>query len=568
MSKIIDNGDSQIITVEAGHYVKIAWLGGTYTLTAIAGGLPNLPAVQGTANSAADQTFGPYASAVTMRLQVSAIGAAAWDSGASPVFEPPGDTFVRQSDGIPVALSGTGTGAAFIPLVDGGGNSSVAVATTPPKERYIWAYNEDGSVVKRKTVSAARVVRDSTMWFQPTAVTGSNVTVSDYAGAAFVVQNNADASKPKLLTFTAGGYSTLSWTGLALAQPTDNLLQALIYIPDMNAAATSGNLEITLTDSGGGAITYRYYPSFFRSGWNTLPLWNPATDANFAFASKTSWIQVTANTINWGLNVASVGMKFNSAAVATTAILPGIFTWQKTKPMVCVTFDTSATDIFTNFTPEWAAKGLSAGIRAGGDDYYRGGTFTPLYASAYAAGFDIYNGSWKRVGLTSATTADVLARELGLQENWGMSRGYSRGSELFSSIGNGVASEATTKSICEKFGVELVKWGNSKSTINYFGPAGLDYENYIAVRGWAGRTDVMNTVKAAVYLGGFCMWFAHECPIAGAEPPPDSSSPGNGGGMYREDAVYFANYFKAQQDAGVLEVVSPSKLAAVLRCQA
>lgn len=122
MSKSIANGESKTIYVEAGQYIKIAWLGGTYTLTAVAGGLPNLPAVQGSANSDADQTFGPYATAVQMRLTVSAIGRAAWDTGVTPEFQPPGEQFVRQSDGMPVTLTGLGANAAF--SVDGGGNST------------------------------------------------------------------------------------------------------------------------------------------------------------------------------------------------------------------------------------------------------------------------------------------------------------------------------------------------------------------------------------------------------------------------------------------------------------
>jgi hypothetical protein len=126
MSKIVQNGNSVDVTVQAGQSLKIAWLGGTYTATAVAGGLPNLPAVQGSANSTADQTFGPYTNAVVIRIKASAIGAFSYDSGAVLAFRPPGQRFVRQSDGVPVVLTGVDTAAAF--SVEGGGNGgSVSV---------------------------------------------------------------------------------------------------------------------------------------------------------------------------------------------------------------------------------------------------------------------------------------------------------------------------------------------------------------------------------------------------------------------------------------------------------
>ena len=115
MSQSISNGLSVDIPVQATHSLKLAWLGGTYTAQIISGAA-NVPVALAT-NAASDQTFGPYATAIMVRLTVSAIGRVAWDTASAPAFIPPGEQFTRQDDGIPVTLSGVGPAAAF--AVDG-----------------------------------------------------------------------------------------------------------------------------------------------------------------------------------------------------------------------------------------------------------------------------------------------------------------------------------------------------------------------------------------------------------------------------------------------------------------
>jgi len=123
MSKSISNGLSVDIPVQATHSLKLAWLGGTYTAQIISGAA-NVPVALAT-NSASDQTFGPYATAIMVRLTVSAIGRVAWDTASAPAFIPPGEQFTRQDDGIPVTLAGVGTAASF---EESGGGST----PTPP----------------------------------------------------------------------------------------------------------------------------------------------------------------------------------------------------------------------------------------------------------------------------------------------------------------------------------------------------------------------------------------------------------------------------------------------------
>jgi len=124
MSKSIANGNSIDLPMDAGKSIKLGWLGGTYSVQIVAGAA-SVPVALAT-NSAADSSFGPYANGVMLRVSTSAVGRVEYDVAVTPEFHPPGISYVRQSDGIPVTLSGLGTAAAF--AVDGGGSSF----TSPP----------------------------------------------------------------------------------------------------------------------------------------------------------------------------------------------------------------------------------------------------------------------------------------------------------------------------------------------------------------------------------------------------------------------------------------------------
>lgn len=451
---------------------------------------------------------------------------------------------------------------AFIALI---ASSLPAIAKSP--NTVVYAYNEDGSVAKRKMPKRSRILSSGSVWFQPTALAATAArSVDVYSGGAFVAQNATDTLKPVVLTCLTAGYIESVWTGLNLAIPADGLLQALIYLDDyQNGAASplSGTIDIKLTNAG-GTNTYKFSSATFKPGWNTLQLWNPATDAHHV-CNKNGVSYLSASTFNYASSCTQISMVVNNAALNSRVILAGVFTQTKVKPMVCMTFDTSALDVFTNFVPVWKARGLSAGLRAGGTAFYR---TTPEYKAGLLAamsdGFDVYNGSWTRANLNTATTAAAFASEVGLQQNWMSRNGLSRGANMFSSAGNALPKASVYRDILPKFGVSLAKSGNGQGSASFFGPAGLDDPLALTAKGWGGMTAAQQQVHGLLQTGGILMWFAHDCPVYDGVSTRDGPSVTNGGGMWAEDAPLIADYLKTLVDAGSIDVVSPSRLAAIL----
>jgi len=437
--------------------------------------------------------------------------------------------------------------------------------STPPSKIYV--YEEDGSVLARCMPRKSRITQVGTKLWTPTALSGTAArTVLAYTGAAFLADELTTGPMVEIVSLD-GTYCSANWTGLSIpAQPT-GIMQLLVWLDDFqNGAASpfaSGSVTVRLTTAAGG-LTWTFASPAWKPGWNTLQLWDPS-DANVHAAMNRTGISTTGTkTIDFSQTITGIEIVMTSPAINTKMRVAGLFSQTKAKPMVCVTFDVSAQDVFSNFVPAWYAKNLSAGLRSGGSDAFRASAYIASYQAAYDQGFDIYNGSWSRLNLNTSTTSAQFAAEVGKQKNWQSRIGLHRGAGLFSSAGNGLPKASIYRDILPKFGLKSAKSGGGLGRINVFGPAGLDDRYAITAIGWPGRTGALQQIDAAIKLGGFVMWFGHQCEIAGAEPPPDSASPGSGGGMYQEDAVYFANYLKGLVDAGTLDVVSPSQLDDIL----
>lgn len=445
--------------------------------------------------------------------------------------------------------------------IDVGGSYAEASNTA------VYAYNEDGSVTKRKMPTRSRILSSGSVWFQPTSLSATGArSVDVYSGGAFIAQNATDTLKPVVMTCLTAGYIESVWTGLNLTVPADGLLQALIYLDDYQNGAASplgGTIDIKLTNASGNN-TYKFSSSAFKPGWNTLQLWNPATAADYV-CNKTGVSYLSASAFNYSAACTQISLTINSAALNSRVIFAGLFTQTKVKPMVCMTFDTSALDVFTNFVPAWKSRGLTAGLRAGGTSFYR---TTPAYKagllSAMNDGFDICNGSWTRLNLNTSTAAGAFAAEVGLQQNWMSQNGLSRGANLFSSAGNALPKASVYRDILPKFGITLAKSGGGQGSATFFGPAGLDDPLALTAKGWGGMTAAQNQVQGLLQTGGILLWFGHNCPVYDGVSTRDGPSVTNGGGMWAEDAAAVGDYLKALVDAGSIDVVSPSQLAAIL----
>lgn len=111
MSESIANGQSVDVPVKAGDSLKLGYLGGSYSVRALAG-LPVASAELAT-NSTTDQTLGPWARNIVARIVASAVGRVEFATGSPPVFAPAGIQHVRN--GVLVELKGLGANAEFLP---------------------------------------------------------------------------------------------------------------------------------------------------------------------------------------------------------------------------------------------------------------------------------------------------------------------------------------------------------------------------------------------------------------------------------------------------------------------
>lgn len=122
MSNTLSGGRSVDLNVQAGQSLKVTTISGTYTAIVLAG------AGAGSAlatDSASGATYGPYTSAVTIRVKVSATGFVDYDVGAIPSLDYKSPAyFGHNADGD------------ISSLVDGAGN-----VVSRPKKRSVYPVN-------------------------------------------------------------------------------------------------------------------------------------------------------------------------------------------------------------------------------------------------------------------------------------------------------------------------------------------------------------------------------------------------------------------------------------------
>ncbi len=424
-------------------------------------------------------------------------------------------------------------------------------------------YNVDGTTSKRCMPKNSRIMQKGVNLFSPTALssTAARTVVLDTTGA-FLMQSEDD-TKPGVLIncITSGFVGGMAW-GATMAMPSDGLTQALVWVADFEngEAWSTGSMILQLTGASGN-VSYSFSATIFRPGWNTLQLWNPATAAD-AVCAKAGITSATVTGYNFTDTITSVGMTINNAVAGANIRFMGIWSQTKVKPMVCMTFDVAAQNVFTNFIPAWSAFGFAATLRSGGDGVYRAATWNNPLQVAYGQGYDVNNGSWQRVNLNTSTTSAAFAREVGLQANYMQEQGYKFGSTLFSSAGNGLPKASIYRDIFPKFGIKSAKSGGGLFVANFFGPAGLDDRYAIAAKGYPGITVAKAQIDGAIYTGSFVLWFGHDCPTG--RPSVGSVPASNGGGIYAEDVPELGAYLAPLIAAGSIEVVVPSQYDAIL----
>lgn len=484
-----------------------------------------------------------------------------------------------------VVINGTANGSVtrtipargvFTPRADADGSYDVPDPQSPriTVVTPIYEYDDAGNVRRRAQVRPERILKQGQLLWWPSVPTSTAaISYAAYAGPALLLSGST-TQNPLEITYTNGGFSSTSFSGLNIAPPSDGLMQLMLWVPDWENSdpnPLAGSLQIDVGMANGTSASFVFSTTAVRPGWNTIQLWNPL-DADQQGTFNRAGVSNTTGTptITYsGTTISSISIRANNPAAGSKIRVGGLYSQTVVKPMFVMTFDTSNPDVFDNFAPAWRAAGLTASFRAGGNNAYRdaqfysGGTFREKARAQYNAGFDIYNGSWSRANVGGLTEAQFAA-EVGLQTNWQNSAGLQRGNVLFSTAGNGLPKASIYRKVFPQFGVSLAKTSSGVGRIRTIGPAGLDDRLAITSTGWSGRSAGLRDIRVLQQAGGILLYFAHQCEVAGAEPPPDTGSPGSGGGMYQEDAVFFAAHLRTLQAAGAVDVVSASQLAAIL----
>lgn len=557
----LSSGQSASLILEVGDSYTIGTTG-----SATVKGIYGAPSVTTPLNSNF-QVFGPYGAPAKLDIQCIS-GSTSYD------LVGPGTPVTSITDPLTGGnnlIAGTSTlklPAGEVDLTGGVGSGSQLDQFVAS----VYAYEPDGSVVKRLMPRNEYLQQLGANLFQPTALTGTAArTVVMHAGGAFVGASNAGTDGAGLANIAQidflGGWNSTTWTGLNIPMPSDKRLQFMLWsnVHDTESPnAYAGGITLKITNAS-GTFGWTYVSACFKKGWNTITLWDPASTSDLSLAQTGVSFVAAGNTLtNWTQPITSISIEWNGAPAGSQAMFAGVWSYTKLKPMVCMTFDTSNANVFTNFVPVWSAAGLSAGLRAGGDSYYRNDvTFRNGLAAAQALGFDVVNGSWSRATLTDATPASTLAYETGMQQNWNVSQGL-RGGVLFSSKANQLASNKTCREVFPKFGVKLAKVGTAKNRVTPLGPFGLDDPYQIKALGFPSKTVALQQLASLVDTGGILLWFAHECPIGAGSYSDSVQSNASGGSMWAEDAAYFATYLKDLQDQGLIQVVSPAQLIDIL----
>lgn len=374
------------------------------------------------------------------------------------------------------------------------------------------------------------------------------------------------------------GQSFLVYPGLNIQIPSNGLMQFLMHI---NTPDYLGDFYIVLTNEGGYSYTTNYRQNAFQNNTQkTFQIWNPDTDANYVCAGANSY--PSGDHVNFfsGSIITQIELRFNSPSGGTVLYIDGLYTQTKVTPMICDAPDISSNNVFENFVPLYKAYNWSASLRwmiVNGTYQYSGyGN-----AAAYLDGFDIFNGSATRA--TVITTDDAEA-ELGETSKELILQGLDT-PILYSSSGNHLPSYSVLKPVADKYGIKLAKSPNAYHQYNPVGANGLDSPLRLNVTGRKSYQQLVDQTKGIMYVGGFIMYFWHECPkfydydasgvitglssyalaqglVAGDELTVSSTA--SGGSVWYEAMVKICEFRKPFVDDGELLIVDASQLNAVL----
>ncbi len=481
-----------------------------------------------------------------------------------------------------------------------------------------------GSASAVAGLAPSRVLVKPTVWFPMVAPTEKSANV-------VVTAEDARGLPPRAcqtITKTNAGYASFAWADLSLPLPADRLLHVPIYLDDFQApGGYSISLTIQLTNAG-GAISYSFSANAFKAdGWTYVPLWDPATPANAVFSKPgTSWV-VTDTGFDFNRPVTAIRMVPNNLPAGAKISIGAIETATKTRPLIVVTDDITDDSTYTRIVPLMEAAGFRGGLRIGGfkESSYSAGTVAKL-RKAYDNGWDVYNGSWSRGGMSGATTREVFEKEVLGCRTRSEALGFTRGMTWFSGAGNSLPAQSMCREAAPKLGLKVLKGGGGLGLVNIIRTDGMDgtaivtcagmggsgnreatgvrgesaitLENVRGIRegsavsgpgigagakvapnGVRGNTIILTVPNTDNIAGPVTLADSYEAHAAIADGlvctggavvyfmhdlKPASAEP-SGISFPVEDFTRLVAYWKAKSDQGLLEIVTPSQFDAIMR---
>ncbi|HSI09889.1 MAG: hypothetical protein ACAH89_08585 [Rariglobus sp.] len=315
----------------------------------------------------------------------------------------------------------------------------------------------------------------------------------------------------RTITKTNAGYASFAWTGLSLPLPANRLLHVPVYLDDFQApGGYSLSLTVQLTNAG-GSISYSFSTNAFRAaGWTYVPLWDPATPANAVF-SKLGTSSVVADTgFDFSKPVTAIRMVPNNLPAGAKFSVASIETAVKTKPVIVVTDDITDDSTYTQIVPIMEAAGFRGGLRIGGfkESSYSAGNIANL-RKAYDNGWDVYNGSWSRGGMSGATTREVFEREVLECKTRAEALGFTRGMTWFSGAGNSLPAQSLCREVAPQLGLKVLKGGGGLGLVNIIRADGADDPVIVTCVGMGGS----GTQSATGVRGELTITLAQSRPI-------------------------------------------------------
>ncbi|GAT32266.1 hypothetical protein TSACC_2664 [Terrimicrobium sacchariphilum] len=425
------------------------------------------------------------------------------------------------------------------------------------------------------------------------------------------------------------GYSQFSWSGLNLAIPKDRLLCVPVYLGDFEGP---GGFALSLTiqlKNESGAISYNFSAGAFRANrWSYLPLWDPASPASAAFSKPGTSVVAADTGFDFSRPVTEITMAPNNLPVGAKLSIGSLETAARTRPVLVVTDDITDDSTYTHIVPIMEAAGFRGGLRIGGfkDASYSPGIVAKL-RGAYDKGWDVYNGSWSRTGLNTATTSGFFEEEIVACKTRAAEQGFTRGMTWFSSAGNSLPKQAICREIGAKTGMTIFKSGGGVGNVNLLPPGGIELPAIVTSVGMGGYRELQATGKAGsstLVVSPHAVGLREGCAVSGPGIAPGTTIARDGirgatvtlsiplvadvsgpvtftdsyeahqaladglvftGGVLvyflhdlqpegrppsrisfpAEDFARVVAYWKARKDAGLLEVLTPSELDARLR---